>query len=290
VKLGVILPQTEIGNDPLAIRDYAQAVEQLGYNHLLAYEHVLGAPPERLGRLGFRPPYTHKTPFHEPFVLFGFLAGLTTNLELVTGILVLPQRQTALVAKQAAEVDVLTGGRLRLGVGIGWNYAEFEALGENFSNRGRRCEEQVALLRQLWTEELVDFEGRHHTVQGVGINPLPVQRPIPIWMGAMAEPAIKRAARIADGWFPQFPPGPDGAATIERLRGYLREAARKPEDFGIEARIPLARTTEDERRTMLDGWSRLGATHVSFNTMGANLTSPQDHIDAIRRFRELAED
>jgi probable F420-dependent oxidoreductase len=290
VKLGVIFPQTEIANDPLAIRDYAQAVEQLGYNHLLAYEHVLGAPPERLDRLGFRPPYTHKTPFHEPFVLFGFLAALTTTLELVTGILVLPQRQTALVAKQAAEVDVLTGGRLRLGVGIGWNYAEFEALGENFGNRGRRCEEQVALLRQLWTKELVDFDGRYHTVHGVGINPLPVQRPIPVWMGAMAEPAIKRAARIADGWFPQFPPGPDGAATIERLRGYLREAARKPGDFGIEGRIPMARTTEDQRRTMLDGWRELGATHVSFNAMGAGLTSPQDHIEAIRRFRELAGD
>jgi probable F420-dependent oxidoreductase len=290
VKLGVIFPQTEIGNDPVAIRDYAQAAEQLGYNHLLAYDHVLGAPPERLERLGFRPPYTYKTPFHEPFVLFGFLAGLTTHLELVTGILVLPQRQTALVAKQAAEVDVLTGGRLRLGVGLGWNFVEYEALGENFSNRGRRCEEQVALLRQLWTKELVDFDGKHHTVHGAGINPLPVQRPIPVWMGAMAEPAIKRAARIADGWFPQFPPGPDGAATIERLRGYLRDAGRRPQDFGIEGRIGMAGTTEDQRGAMLEGWSELGATHVSFNTMGANLTSPQHHIDAIRRLRELAGD
>ena len=290
MKLGAIFPQTEIGNDPLAIRDYAQAAEQLGYNHLLVYDHVLGAPPERFERLGFRPPYTHKTPFHEPFVLFGFLAGLTTNLELVTGILVLPQRQTALVGKQAAEVDVLTGGRLRLGVGIGWNAVEFEALGESFSNRGRRCEEQVALLRHLWTQELVDFDGEHHTVHRAGINPLPVQRPIPIWMGAMAEPAIKRAARIADGWFPQFPPGPDGTAAIERLRGYLQDAARRPEDFGVEGRIGMARTTEDQRGAMLEGWSELGATHVSFNTMGADLRSPQDHIDAIRRFRELAGD
>jgi len=290
MKLGVVFPQTEIGNDPLAIRDFAQAAEQLGYNHLLAYEHVLGAPPERLEGLGFRPPYTHKTPFHEPFVLFGYLAGLTTNLELVTGILVLPQRQTALVAKQAAEVDVLTGGRLRLGVGIGWNYVEFEALGESFRNRGRRCEEQVALLRQLWTKELVDFDGKHHAVHGAGINPLPVQRPIPVWMGAMAEPAIKRAARIADGWFPQFAPGPEGAATIDRLRGYLRDAARNPEDFGIECRIPLARTTEDDRMAMLERWRELGATHASLNTMGAGLASLQDHIDAIRRFRELAGD
>ena len=288
MKLGVIFPQVEIGNDPVAIRDYAQAVEQLGYNHLLAYEHVLGAPRERFETLGRRSPYTHKTPFHEPFVLFGFLAGLTTNLELVTGILVLPQRQTALVAKQAAEVDVLTRGRLRLGVGIGWNPVEFEALGEDFHNRGRRCEEQVALLRLFWTKELVDFDGEHHTVHSAGINPLPVQRPIPIWMGAMAEPAIKRAARIADGWFPQFPPGPDGAATIERLRGYLRNAGRNPADFGIEGRIRLAGTDEDQRGAMLEGWNELGATHVSFDTMGARLTTLQDHIDAIRRFKDLA--
>jgi probable F420-dependent oxidoreductase len=288
VKLGVIFPQAEMGNDPMAIRDYAQAVEQLGYNHLLAYEHVLGASHERFESLGLHPPYTHKTPFHEPFVLFGFLAGLTTNLELVTGILVLPQRQTVLVAKQAAEVDVLTRGRLRLGVGIGWNPVEFEALGENFRNRGRRCEEQVALLRQFWTKELVDFDGAHHTVHSAGINPLPVQRPIPIWMGAMAEPAIKRAARIADGWFPQFPPGPDGAATIERLRDYLRNAGRNPADFGIEGRIRLAGTDEDQRGAMLEGWNELGATHISFDTMGVRLATAQDHIDAIRRLRDLA--
>jgi len=288
VKLGVIFPQVEIGNDPATIRDYAQAVEQLGYDHLLVYEHVLGASRERVESLRLRPPYTHKLSFHEPFVLFGFLASLTTKLELVTGILVLPQRQTALVAKQAAEVDVLTKGRLRLGVGIGWNPVEFEALGEDFHNRAQRCEEQVTVLRQLWTKELVDFDGEYHTVHSAGINPLPVQRPIPIWMGAMAEPAIRRAARIADGWFPQFPPGPDGAATIERLRGYLRNAGRNPTDFGIEGRIRLAGTDEDQRGAMLEGWNELGATHISFDTMGARLATPQDHIDAIRRFRDLA--
>lgn len=289
MKLGVIFPQTEIGNDPIAIRDYAQAAEELGYDHLLVYDHVLGAAAERFERLGFRPPYTYQTPFHEPFVLFGYLAGLTKKLELVTGILVLPQRQTALVAKQAAEVDVLTGGRLRLGVGIGWNAVEFEALGENFRNRGRRSEEQVALLRELWTKELVDFDGRYHTVKGAGINPLPIQRPIPIWMGAMAEPAIRRVARIADGWFPQFAPGPDGAASIEQFRGYIRDAGRRPEDVGIEGRVSIARASEDQWVAMLKGWSDLGATHVSFNTMGAGLQSPQAHIDAIQRFKEMAD-
>lgn len=288
MRLGAIFPQTEIGNDPAAIRDYAQAAEQLGYDHLLVYDHVLGAHPDRFQALGFRPPYTHETQFHEPFVLFGYLAGLTSKIELVTGILILPQRQTALVAKQAAAVDVLSKGRLRLGVGIGWNAVEYEALGENFKNRGRRVEEQVALLRQFWNKELVDFEGRYHTVGRSGINPLPVQRPIPIWMGGMAERVLKRAARIADGWFPQFRPGPQGAEMIERLRGYVKAAGRDMADIGIEGRISMPMTPEDQWGSDLEAWRGLGATHVSFNTMGASLSSPQDHIDAIRRFKDAA--
>jgi probable F420-dependent oxidoreductase len=287
MKLGVVFPQTEIGNDPSAIRDYAQAAEALGYHHLMVFDHVLGAHPDRFEGLAFRPPYTFQTPFHEPFVLFGFLAAVTTILELVTGILVLPQRQTALVAKQAAEVDVLSGGRLRLGVGIGWNAVEFEALGENFRNRGRRSEEQVALLRALWKDELVDFKGKYHIVKRAGINPLPVQRPIPVWMGAMADEAVKRVARIADGWFPQF--GPDQTARIETFRGYVRDAGRSLDDVGIEGRITIARTPEDEWRPTLDGWQALGATHVTVNTMGAGLESPQAHIDAITRFKNVAD-
>src|SRR5437870_5246089 len=277
MKFGVVFPQTEIGNDPAAIRDYAQAAEQLGYNHVLVFDHVLGADPSRFeGRS--RPPYTHKTPFHEPFVLFGFLAAVTSALELVTGILILPQRQTALVAKQAAAVDVLTRGRMRLGVGIGWNHVEYEALGENFRTRGRRIEEQIALLRQLWTEELVDFGGKRHKVHQAGINPLPVQRPIPVWMGGTAEPVLKRAARIADGWFPQFRPGPDAAATIERVRGYVAAAGRQAERFGIEGRISMFNTERDQWAPALEGWREMNASHVSLNTMNAGLESPQQHI------------
>jgi probable F420-dependent oxidoreductase len=288
MKFGVVFPQTEIGNDPVVIRDYAQAAEELGYNHILVFDHVLGAHPDRFQDLGFRPPYTYQTPFHEPFVLFGFLAGVTSAIELVTGILILPQRQTALVAKQAAAVDVLTGGRLRLGVGIGWNHVEYEALGENFKNRGRRVEEQIALLRALWTRELVDFEGKYHHVRQAGISPLPVQRPIPIWMGGMSEPVLKRAARMADGWFPQFRPGPQSTETVERFRGYVRDAGRKIEDIGIEGRISVFNTPEAEWATALDGWKELAASHVSFNTMNVELASPQAHIDAIRRFWEVA--
>ncbi len=286
MKLGVVFPQTEIGAEPSAVRDYAQAAEQLGYHHVLVFDHVLGAHTDRFeGR--FRPPYTYQTLFHEPFVLFGYLAALI-SIELVSGIIILPQRQTALVAKQAAEADVLTGGKLRLGVGIGWNHVEYEALGQNFRNRGRRIEEQIALMRRLWTEELVDFDGKYEHVRQAGINPLPVQRPIPVWMGGGAEPVLRRIARLADGWFPQFRPGPDATATLERLRGLIREAGRQPEDVGIEGRISMFNTPEPEWQAALGGWRDLGATHVAINTMNAGLASPQAHIDAIRRFKEAA--
>ena len=285
MNIGVVFPQVEIGQDPGAIRDYAQAVEAMGYTHILVFDHVLGANPERPG--GWKGPYTYRHAFHEPFVLFGFLAAATRRVELVTGILILPQRQTALVAKQAAAVDVLSGGRLRLGVGVGWNPVEFEALGENFRNRGRRIEEQIALMRRLWIEQLVDFEGKYHTVRQAGINPLPV-RPIPVWMGGMADPVLRRIAKIADGWFPQFQPGPQSAETLERLRGYIQEAGRKAEDVGIEGRISLFNTPEDQWGPALDGWRDLGATHVSVNTMNARLASPRDHIDAITRFMDAA--
>lgn len=288
MKLGVIFPQSEIGNDPIAIRDYAQTAEQLGFDHVLVFDHVLGAHPDRFKDLGFRPPYNYETPFHEPFVLFGYLAALTTSIELVTGILILPQRQTVLVAKQAAAVDVLSGGRLRLGVGIGWNFVEYEALGENFKNRGRRVEEQITLLRALWAKNLIDFEGKYHHVRQAGINPLPVRRSIPIWMGGTSEPVLKRLAKMADGWFPQFRPGGDSPATVERLRQYIRDAGRNVDDVGIEGRISMFNTPEAEWGSALDGWKELRASHVTFNTMNVGLESPQAHIDAIRRFSKVS--
>ena len=234
MRVGVVFPQTEIGADPGAVRDYVQAAEGLGYAHLIIYDHVLGADPKLHEE--WKGSYTSKDMFHEPFVVFGYMAAITSRLELVTAVLVLGQRQTALVAKQAAEVDILTGGRLRVGIGIGWNHVEYEALGENFHNRGRRSEEQVALLRSLWTQEVVDFTGRWHRVPHAGLNPLPVQRPIPVWMGAGGRqsptppvPVLRRIARIADGWFPQFAPEDDGAReTIDALAGYAREAGRGP--------------------------------------------------------------
>lgn len=286
MRIGVVYPQTEFGSDPVAIRDYAQAAEALGYSHFLAYDHVLGADPDREG--GWRGPYTHETLFHEPLILFAYLGAVTTTLEFVSGILILPQRQTALVAKQAAEVDVLTGGRLRLGVAVGWNQVEYESLGEAWENRGRRIVEQVEVLRKLWTQPVVDFHGRWHDIPKAGIKPLPVQQPIPIWMGGMSEPVIKRLARIADGWFPQWrsPTDPVARETMDRLHGYMREAGRDPSEMGIEGRINFGSGTPEDWQQAVEDWRALGATHVGVNTMAAGLTTPDEHIDAIRRFKE----
>ena len=288
MKVGVVFPQTEIGADPIAVRDYAQAAESLGYSHLLAYDHVAGAEPA--SRPGWRGPYTHQSLFHEPLSLFAHLGAITQHLEFVTGILVLPQRQTVLVAKQAAEVDVLNGGRLRLGVAVGWNAVEYEALGMDFSNRGRRIVEQIRVLRLLWSQEVVDFTGRWHRIDHAGIKPLPTQRSIPIWMGGMSEPAMKRTARLADGWFPQFRQVDDAARdTLARFRSYIEEAGRQRSEVGIEGRISIANSEPDAWSRSLEAWRDIGATHVGVNTMGAGLESPRDHIEAIRRFKDVAD-
>jgi len=274
VRVGVVFPQTEIGADVGAVRAYVQRVEELGYRHVLAYDHVLGADPAV--HPGWRGPYDLTTTFHEPFVLFGYIAGLT-SLELVTGIIILPQRQTALVAKQAAEVDLLTHGRFRLGVGLGWNAVEYEALGQDFSTRGRRAEEQVELLRLLWTEPSVTFRGRYDRVTGAGLAPLPVQRPIPVWFGAQSERAYRRVGRLADGWFPQVPPGPK----LDQARSVVEQAAveagRDPVGLGMEGRASW-RDDPGKLAEHAATWRQAGATHLSVNTMGAGLRTVDDHL------------
>jgi len=287
MRLGVVFPQTEIGADPIRIRDYAQAAEGLGYDHLLAYDHVLGANPDsRTGWSGYR----HTDMFHEPFILFSYLAGITHKIEFVSGIIILPQRQTVLVAKQAAALDVLSGGRLRLGIGIGWNPVEYEALGENFHNRGRRSEEQIDVLRQLWTYELVTYEGRWHKITDAGLNPLPVQRPIPLWFGGTSDTVMRRLARIGDGWFPQgFGPDELGRKTLEKLRVYIRDAGRAPSEIGVEPRISVSHGDPDTWAEEASAWKKLGATHLSVDTMGAGFSSFQNHIDVIERFKQAVE-
>ncbi|MDE2934743.1 MAG: LLM class F420-dependent oxidoreductase [Chloroflexota bacterium] len=279
MQIGAIFPQTEIGSDPSVIRDFAQTAEGLGYSHILAYDHVLGALPEREPQLWG--PYTHESAFHEPFVLFGYLAAITERVELVTGVIILPQRQTALVAKQAAEVDILSGGRLRLGIGTGWNYVEYDSLNEDFSNRGKRQEEQVEVLRQLWAEPIVDFDGNWHRIDRAGLKPLPGRR-IPIWFGGFSDPAFRRAARIGDGFV--FGNGsPDARNTVETIRGYLQEEGRDPGSFGFEAMMNYGDGPENWAAEV-ERWRETGVGYVSMRTMNAGLESPRDHIEALERY------
>ncbi len=279
MRIGVTFPQNEITADPVAVRDYAQAAEGLGYTHLLAYDHVVGADITNRPDWGDR--YTHRSLFHEPFVLFGYLAGLTPRLEFVPGVIILPQRQTVLVAKQAAEVDVLTGGKFRLGIGVGWNAVEYEALNEDFHNRGKRSEEQIAVLRALFTDEVVTYHGQWHHIEAAGLNPMPMQRPIPIWIGGSSDATLKRVAKMGDGWFPQMRPEPEGRQAVEKLHALTRAAGRDPAAIGIEARISVKDGTPAELAAVARAWQAAGATHIGINTMGADLATPADHVRAL---------
>ena len=287
MRVGAVFPQTEIGADPAAVRDYAQAVEGLGLDHILTFDHVLGGNAATHDLKG---PYKHTDMFHELFVLYGFLAAVTQKIELTSGIIILPQRQTALVAKQAAAIDILSQGRLRLGIGIGWNDVEYEALGMNFKDRGKRCEEQVEVMRALWCNELITYDGKWHKITDAGLNPLPPQRPIPVWFGGHADAVIRRVARIGDGWFPIFPLDDKGKAELEKLQGYIADAGRNSADVGIESVIFIAGKTPDEWAGEVAVWKQYGASHISIDTMGAEFTSLEAHIDAIRRFKEVASD
>ncbi|CAN5594631.1 hypothetical protein BH23CHL2_BH23CHL2_11760 [soil metagenome] len=284
MKIGVVFPQTEIGEDAGGVRAHVQAVEDLGYDHLLAYDHVLGA--NTASRPGWSGAYSSESLFHEIFVLFGYVAAITEKIELVTGVVILPQRQTALVAKQAASIDRLSNGRLRLGVGVGWNEVEYIALGENFNNRGHRSEEQIEVMRRLWTNDVIDFEGRWHHIPDAGIKPLPVQQPIPVWIGGYADVTMRRVGRIGDGWFPRQQPGDDLQADLDKIAESAREAGRNPADIGIEGRINLVQLAEDEWGPATDAWREIGASHMSVVTMGERI-DPDGHINLLRRYREV---
>ncbi|MEY2444222.1 MAG: hypothetical protein QOE00_802 [Ilumatobacteraceae bacterium] len=284
-----MLIDSDIGNDPSFFIDMAQALEGAGFDGVLTNDHVVGAHPDRQ-RPGEKV-HTYDVPCHEPLVFLTYLAAVTTRLELATAIVISTQRQTVLLAKQAAELDLLSGGRLRLGVGIGRNWMEYEALEQDFTNRGRRIEEQVAVLRELWTNELVTFNGNWHHLDRIGINPLPVQRPIPIWMGSFAgnlvEKVLERTGRLADGWMPQFPPGELLAGALERLRGYAIDAGRDPSGLGIECGMRI--TQDDDPQTWIDtasAFKDLGATHLRVSTMGGGYSTPAEHVAAWIRWHD----
>ncbi len=284
MQFGAVFPQIEFGHDPQAVKDYAQMLEEVGLHYIDAYDHVLGANPNRPG--GWHGVYTYQSEFLEPFILYAYMAAVTKNLTLATNIIILPQRQTALVAKQAATLDILSNGRVRLGVGLGWNEVEYTTLNENFHNRGKRIEEQVALLRLLWTEPLVTFNGKYHTIPDAGINPLPVQRPIPIWFGGTADAALWRIARIADGWMINFRKPEEARPAIEQLKRYLQEAGRDPNTFPLEARVAYGDGKPETWKQLVGVWQDLGANYISVNTMGVGLQTPQAHMEAVRRFAE----
>lgn len=285
MQTGVVFPQNEIGDDPGAVRAFTEAVDDMGFSHVLAYDHVLGANPERPG--GWQGPYTFRDGFWEVFSLFAYMAGLRPGLAFITGVLVLPQRQTALVAKQAATLDVLCGGKLRLGVGNGWNAVEFEALGESFNNRGRRLEEQVQLLKEYFCHELVTFDGKFHTVNAAGLKPMPIQRPIPIWFGGHHENMLRRVGELGSGWLPGFRQAADAADALERIRGYAAAAGRDPAEIGLEPRLNYGAGNVEEWGQTMAGWKVAGATHLAVNTLGAGFTEPDEHLRAILRLADF---
>lgn len=284
MKYGVVYPQTEYPSDPAAIKDFTQAAEDLGYNHVLAYDHVLGVNPDREG--GWSGPYTYRDPFQEPLTLFSFMAGFTEKLEFITGIIILPQRQTALVAKQAATLDVLSSGRLRLGVALGWNKVEYDCLNKDFHNRGERFEEQIHVLRKLWTQELVSFDGQWHQIPDAGLNPLPVQRPIPLWFGGHAEPVLRRVAEMADGWLPNYRTPQDASEALDKLQAYLEKQGRSLTEIGMEPRLRYEDGDPENWAKIAQNWEHAGATHLTVITMGQGFNKPEDHIHAITAYAE----
>jgi probable F420-dependent oxidoreductase len=280
MELGVVLPQTEIGPDPADIVRFVEAAEAGGFKHVLVYDHVVGA--DRSTRPDWPGPYDLYSSFHEPFVLYGFLAA-HTRMELVTGVIILPQRQAVLVAKQAAEVDVLTNGNFRLGVGIGWNPVEYEALGLDFRNRAARYEEQVEVMRLLWAQESVTFEGRYHSIDHAGLLPRPVQQPIPLWMGGGLAPAtLDRIGRLAEGWICNTPPGHGLEEALDVVRDAADKAGRGADAVGLHG-VAQPRDAHDVMavlRRQVSKWEAIGATHVSVSGLYAG-RSPREHAEFV---------
>jgi len=311
MKLGVTIPNIELGTETGPVKALAQAAEGLGFDYLMNYDHVLGADvsvrPEWRPFLGKPPIYTIDDGFREPLIMYGYLAAVTEIIEFATGIIIMPQRQTALLAKQTAEVDLLSGGRLRLGVGIGWNDLEYQALGMNFRDRGARSAEQIEVLRKLWTEKSVNFAGKWHTLDGVGINPRPIQRPIPVWLGGEADRVLRRVAQLGDGWYiPSYLDEEQIRERVEKLHAYARELGRDPKTIGLEGIIRMWGREPEQCAESLAMWGRLGASHVTFTTESdsykdrlpgaqmdtvagrSDFDSMDDRIDALRRFKDAS--
>jgi probable F420-dependent oxidoreductase len=281
MRLNAFFPTRDIGSDPVKIRDWAQAAEDLGYDHIEVPDHVFGAT----ARDGWTPTYNEKDAFHETFTTMAFLAAVTKTIKLTSGVLILPQRQTGVVAKQAAEIDILSGGRLRLGIGGGWNHVEYASLGVDWKTRGARQSEQVEVMRRLWSEDLVSFSGRFHELNEVSIVPPPVQRPIPIWFGGSSDAVVKRAARIGDGWMPIMAPDDQAAAKLAALHQHLKAFGRDPAAFGLEGWLRVSEADPQRWAAAAEGWRKLGAEMVMLYPM-YRLPSFDQQIETLRRFKE----
>ena len=288
LQLGAFFPTRDMPADHQAIRDWAQAAEEIGFDFVEVPDHVLAADREALPH--FQGPYDIDDSFHETFVTLAFIAAVTRKVGLASGVLILPQRQTALVAKQAAQLDVVSGGRLRLGVGVGWNPEEYKALGENWHTRGKRQAEQIELMNAPWTQRTVQFEGGFDEVEHLGIKPLPIQRPVPVWFGGSAEAVLRRAARYGQGWIPLGDPNEDTCQRLDRLRGYVRQAGRDPSAFGVEAWIRSGSGNAQAWRDTGEAWLALGATHLTFYTSGQGIGAVDKQIEAMRRYFEIMAD
>jgi probable F420-dependent oxidoreductase len=280
--LNALFPTRDIGTDPAKIRDWAQAAEALGFHCIEVADHVFGAAP----RGDWKPVYSEHDPFHETFTTMAFIAAVTKKVQLCSGVLILPQRQTGVVAKQAAQVDILSGGRLRLGVGVGWNHVEYEALGIEWKTRGARQAEQIEVMRKLWTEDLVTFHGRFHTLNAVNLLPVPVQRPIPVWFGGSSDAVVKRAARIGDGYMPIMTPEA-AEPKLALLREHMKAFGREPGKFGLEGWLRFEHADPQSWAKAAEGWKRLGAKMVMLYPM-YRMAKLDEHLDTLRRFKEVA--
>lgn len=288
MKLGVVFPQTAIGTDPIAIREYVQAIEDIGYDYLLTYEHVLGANPAYYDD-GRHFIYTYEDAFHDPFVLFSWLTGLTKKLEFVSGILILPQRNTAVVAKQSATLSILSGGRFRLGVGVGWNEAEMTGVGYDFSTRGQRIDEQIEVLYRLWTEPLVDYQGNFHDIEQLGLNPRPPEPP-PLWFGGTADAVLKRTAKYGDGWIPFATSPQKMIPVVEKMHDFLEAAGRNPAEFGMDVRISPVGDDPEAWGDYIQGWLDLGMTHLCINTAKMDNPLLDENIQLLMRLKQFVDE
>ena len=283
MQIGAVFPHNEIGTDPGAIKAFAQGVESLGISHLLIYDHVLGADPDREG--GFRGPYDKDVAFHEPFTTFAFIAAVTEKLEMITTVMILPQRQTVLAAKQAAEVALLSNNRFRLGVGVGWNEVEYVGLNETFTNRGRRQAEQVEVMRKLWSEDSLDYTGDYHRIDKASINPRPSQ-PIPVWFGGSAPALLDRVARLGDGWIPLMGANDKAQACIDTIKATREAAGLSFDNFGIQAQAQYAGGSAERWQKHAQAWQDMGCTHIAIATHNAGPTDVDGHLSRIREYQD----